>query len=83
MKQFETWWENQCTNPEERTFARLFAKKSWLKQQAEIDRLREGIFYALAQEDLSYSMPEDEAIKFRMRKVFSILTEVVEREEAV
>ena len=46
------------------------------KLKSEKNKIIEQIEYALAQEDLSYGMPEDEAIKFRMRKVFSILKEI-------
>jgi hypothetical protein len=41
-------------------------------------RLVKSIKYAIDQEDQTYGMDEDEAIKFRMRKVFSILKESLE-----
>ena len=43
--------------------------------QSDNKKLMECVDYALAQEDQQYGMPEGEAIKFRSRKVFSILEE--------
>ena len=40
------------------------------------ESLKDKIEYALDQRDQNYGMKEEEAIHFRMRKVFSILDEI-------
>jgi len=45
-----------------------------------IQHLEEQLNYALAQKGQQYGMPEEEAIKFRERKVFSIIEEALEED---
>lgn len=44
-----------------------------------LEDVKEDIVYAISQKDQDYGMPEEEAIHFRMRKVFSILNEALDK----
>lgn len=48
------------------------------KLERENKLMKEAIEFALTQEELDYGMPEEQAKEFRMRRVFSILDEVME-----
>ena len=48
------------------------------ENQKEVDKLRNIISYALAQETNNYGMSETEAAQFRCRKVMSVLSEALE-----
>jgi hypothetical protein len=83
-KDFDEWSyvedsENIMTLKDAWLSSRLSAAKELAELREEIKVILEAVEYALAQRNQTYGMPESQAQIFRLRKIFSLLDEVIEK----
>jgi len=84
-EKFEKLWKNlRCNNPSKNEThidlssnrcCQIASSETFILLENKINKLEEAISYALTQENQQYGMIEEEAIKFRLRMVVSILKE--------